>query len=198
LTGAYILPLRVHPRERIAGQTAVMARQVGDRRNECAALSGFGSAYKTLGDTHRAIEHYEQALVIARETLTGAVKAMRWAISVTPMRPSVRPTAPSRTASRASGSRGRLGNRRSEGAGLANLGHIYAALGEPRRAINVREGALPKVAPPQRRSRASAAQALAKSNALPISPTSGNYHARHEQAGNTEKCLILDKCLINV
>jgi tetratricopeptide (TPR) repeat protein len=43
------------------------AREVGDRRNEGLALGNLGSAYAALGEIRRALEFYEQSLVVARE-----------------------------------------------------------------------------------------------------------------------------------
>jgi tetratricopeptide (TPR) repeat protein len=45
----------------------VIAREIGDRRGEGAALGNLGLAYKDLGEPRRAIEYHEQDLVIARE-----------------------------------------------------------------------------------------------------------------------------------
>ena len=42
-------------------------RDIGDRRGEGNALGNLGVAYKNLGDTHRAIQFYEQYLAITRE-----------------------------------------------------------------------------------------------------------------------------------
>ena len=42
-------------------------REFGDRRGERADLSNLGNAYENLGETHRAIEFYEQALLIDRD-----------------------------------------------------------------------------------------------------------------------------------
>ncbi len=44
-----------------------IAREIGDRRGEGAALGNLGNAYADLGEPRKAIEFYEQALVIARE-----------------------------------------------------------------------------------------------------------------------------------
>jgi tetratricopeptide (TPR) repeat protein len=40
---------------------------IGDRRGEGNALGNLGLAYAALGEARRAIEFYEQALVIDRE-----------------------------------------------------------------------------------------------------------------------------------
>jgi tetratricopeptide (TPR) repeat protein len=48
-------------------QWLVIAREIGDRRGEGAALGNLGTAYADLGDARKAIEFYEQQLVIVRE-----------------------------------------------------------------------------------------------------------------------------------
>jgi len=67
--GAYVLDLRLHPREKIRWlETAVaVARQLKDRGAEGRHLGNLGNAYKNLGDARKAIEYYQQALAIARE-----------------------------------------------------------------------------------------------------------------------------------
>ncbi|MGE3273360.1 MAG: NB-ARC domain-containing protein, partial [Chloroflexota bacterium] len=64
-----ILNLRLHPRDWIdvlqAGRDA--ASRVSDRATEGVLLGNLGSAYADLGDPRRAIELYEQQLVIVRE-----------------------------------------------------------------------------------------------------------------------------------
>lgn len=67
--GVYVLNLRQHPRENIlwleAGLTA--ACQLKDRAAEGNHLGNLGNAYVALGEMRRAIEFYEQRLVIGRE-----------------------------------------------------------------------------------------------------------------------------------
>ena len=55
--------------ERIPQMEACLlaARRLGRRDHELAALSNLGNAYADLGDVPKAIDNYEQALVIARE-----------------------------------------------------------------------------------------------------------------------------------
>ena len=67
--GAYVLALRLHPRERIRWLEVQLAaaRQLKQRNCEGAALGNLGVAYKGLGETRKAIEFYEQDLTIARE-----------------------------------------------------------------------------------------------------------------------------------
>ena len=67
--GAYVLDLRLHPREKIRWlETAVaVARQLKDRGAEGRHLGNLGNAYKNLGDARKAIEYYDQALAISRE-----------------------------------------------------------------------------------------------------------------------------------
>jgi tetratricopeptide (TPR) repeat protein len=44
-----------------------MARKNGDRRGEGGDLGNIGLIYANMGEPRKAIEFYEQALVIARE-----------------------------------------------------------------------------------------------------------------------------------
>jgi tetratricopeptide (TPR) repeat protein len=48
-------------------QALVIAREIGDRFNECNAISNLGNANYSVGNISKAIEFYEQALTIARE-----------------------------------------------------------------------------------------------------------------------------------
>ena len=45
-----------------------MNRHIGDQRNVSNSLGNLGLAYAALGELHRAIELYEQELVIDHET----------------------------------------------------------------------------------------------------------------------------------
>jgi tetratricopeptide (TPR) repeat protein len=67
--GVHVLALRLAPRARIGWLEAQAAacRQLGDRGGEGAALGNLGLAYADLGEARRALELYEQVLVIARE-----------------------------------------------------------------------------------------------------------------------------------
>ncbi|MBZ0275732.1 MAG: tetratricopeptide repeat protein, partial [Anaerolineae bacterium] len=49
------------------GWAAEAARRRGDKRDEEAHLGNTGSVYTNFGQTERAIEYYEQSLVISRE-----------------------------------------------------------------------------------------------------------------------------------
>lgn len=80
----------------------VIAREIGDRRNEGNQLGNLGIAYAVLGDAAKTIEYYQQALVIARE----------------------------------------IGDRRGEGTGLGNLGIAYAELKDATKAIEYYQQAL--------------------------------------------------------
>ncbi len=104
-------------------------------------LGNLGIAYAALGDAGKAIEYYEQALVIAREIgdrrgegaalgnlgiayadLGDARKAIEYyeqALAIAR----------------------EIGDRRGEGAALGNLGIAYAALGDARKAIEYYEQA---------------------------------------------------------
>ena len=44
----------------------MIAREIGDRRGEGAALGNLGNAYQNLGEPRRAIAYYEQARALAQ------------------------------------------------------------------------------------------------------------------------------------
>jgi hypothetical protein len=69
LYGMNVLFLRLHPSELIRWlETALTAaRELDDRGNEGAILGNLGTAYHSLGEYHKAIEHHEQVSVITRE-----------------------------------------------------------------------------------------------------------------------------------
>ena len=49
------------------GYSPSIFREIGDRRGEGNSLGNLGNAYAALGETRRAIEHYQQSLAIGRE-----------------------------------------------------------------------------------------------------------------------------------
>jgi tetratricopeptide (TPR) repeat protein len=64
------------------GQALPIAREVGDRAGEAAALNNIGLAYDGLGERRRALEFYGQALPIRREV---AVKSRRGPFDISPV-----------------------------------------------------------------------------------------------------------------
>jgi tetratricopeptide (TPR) repeat protein len=64
-----VYPQLGEPRRAIEhyAQRLAIAREIGDRQGEGAALGSLGIAYAQLGEPRRAIEHLEQSLKIARE-----------------------------------------------------------------------------------------------------------------------------------
>ena len=81
--GAYVINLRLHPRERIAWMEDALAsaRATGNRQAEGNALGNLGIAHLNLGDARKAIEYHEQALNISREIGDRRVEGTRSAIS---------------------------------------------------------------------------------------------------------------------
>jgi tetratricopeptide (TPR) repeat protein len=69
-SGIDLLNLRQHPHELIRWLEAMLTAAQKLKRRDAAgrALGNLGGAYAALGETRRAIEFYEQALQIARET----------------------------------------------------------------------------------------------------------------------------------
>jgi len=142
--GAYVLDLRLHPREQIRWleTQSAAARRLGQRQMEGNALGNLGNAYAALGEVRQAIAYYEQALVIAREIgdRRGEGNALgnlglayadlgevRQAIAYYEQR---------------LGIAREFGDRRGEGNALGNLGIAYKNLGEVRQAIAYHEHAL--------------------------------------------------------
>ena len=133
-----LLLLRQHPRaERIPWLNASLqaSRALHNRRREGAALGNLGLAYVALGETRKAIQFYQQALIIAREVgdrhgegnalgnLGNAYAALgepRKAIEFYEQTLAIDRE---------------IGDRRGEGSALGCLGIAYNNLGEPRKAI---------------------------------------------------------------
>ncbi|HUS45179.1 MAG TPA: tetratricopeptide repeat protein [Phycisphaerae bacterium] len=135
--GVYVLTLRQHPHERIAWIESALAaaRSLKDRAAEGRHLGNMGNAYTDLGETRRAIEHYEKHLEIAREigdrrgegadlgnlgnayaVLGETCRAIEYyekQLAITR----------------------EIGDRHGKGNALGNLGIAYSGLGETRRAI---------------------------------------------------------------
>ena len=80
--GVSVFGGRQHPKERIKWLEGaiLIAREIGDRYGEGAGLSNLGNAYMVLGEARKAIDVYEQALVIDRQMADRACRKV--AISV--------------------------------------------------------------------------------------------------------------------
>ena len=135
--GAYVLSLRLPPRERITWLEAALAaaRRLKGREAEGVHLTNLGPAYADLGEPRRAIEFFEQALEIDRETgdrrgegadLGNLGNAY---LTLGDARRAIEFHEQALVISR------ELGDRRSEGSTLGNLGNAYLTLGDARRAI---------------------------------------------------------------
>ncbi len=123
-----------------AGVTAARAR--ADRGAEGAFLDRLGNAYTELGQVERAIEHYEQALVIQREigdrggegSVLGDLGNAYTELGQVEC--AIEHHEQALVIARA------MGDRRGEGATLGNLGLAYAELGQVERAIEHYDKAL--------------------------------------------------------
>ena len=138
---AYTSDLRFHPQQRIRWleAQAKTARLAGNRQGEGAAFGNLGNASAALGDMRKAIEFYEQGLVIAREigdqhgegaslgNLGIAYAALGEARKAIEFHEQALIIARE------------IGNRRGEGAALGNLGNACLALGEVRKSIEYYE-----------------------------------------------------------
>jgi tetratricopeptide (TPR) repeat protein/Cdc6-like AAA superfamily ATPase len=140
-SGAYVIDLRLHPRERKDWLSAALkaAQLQTDRASEGDILSNLGSAYLDLGAIPEAISHYGQALKIHQElrdragegadlgnlglayaALGELPKAIELYEKQLPLAREIK-------------------DRRSEGNALANLGLAYYSLGNTSQAIDFLE-----------------------------------------------------------
>jgi tetratricopeptide (TPR) repeat protein len=123
-------------------QLLAIYHQIGDRRNEGAALANLGVAYYKLGDPRKAIEYLEQALTLSREfgnriseskdlaNLGEAYNAIGYA------RKAIEYCEQALAIDR------EIGNRQGEGTTLGALGIAYSHLGDAKKAIEYLEQTL--------------------------------------------------------
>ncbi|MFZ0889297.1 MAG: tetratricopeptide repeat protein [Candidatus Binataceae bacterium] len=141
--GAYVLFLRLHPRELIDWFEAALgaARRLGDRGAEGRALGNLGNAYFLLGNHRRAIEFHEQVRAIFREIgdRRGEGNALGSLGNAYHARGEYRRAIQFYEQARAISRE--IGDREGEGAALGNLGLAYRSLGDCRRAIEFHEQA---------------------------------------------------------
>ena len=69
IAGAYVLSLRLHPRDQVAWLEAALAaaRNLGNREAEGMLLTNLGNAYSDMGEVLKAIGYFEESLKIDRE-----------------------------------------------------------------------------------------------------------------------------------
>jgi tetratricopeptide (TPR) repeat protein len=142
--GAHVLALRLHRRQLIVWLTAATAaaRRMGNLRLAANHFGNLGNAHFALGETRRAIEYHQQALVIAREIgdwrgegiRLGNLGNAHFALGET--RRAIEYHQQALVILR------KIGDRRGMGSILGNLGLAHAALGEIRRAIEFQQQAL--------------------------------------------------------
>ncbi len=133
--------LRFHPRQRIAWQQSQLcaARRTQDRQMESNALGNLGNAHYALGDTRKAMEFYEQALVIGRGigdrrgegVALGNLGICLYAQG--DIRKAIEYYEQSLMIAR------EIGDRRGQGAALGNLGSAHHTLSNDRKAIEFYE-----------------------------------------------------------
>jgi tetratricopeptide (TPR) repeat protein len=140
-SGAAILVLRQHPRERISWLDTALsfAREIGDLWGVGKALGNLGNAYRNLGETRKAIDFHEQRLAVARDlgdqrgegiALGNLANAY---LDLGETRKALELYEQDLEISR------EIGDRRGEGYSLGGEGAAYAALGEARKAIEFHE-----------------------------------------------------------
>ena len=138
------LDLRGHWTDRVAVVQAGLEAAKSDlaRYDEAEFLNRLGLAYADLGDPRKAIEHYEQALMISREIGDrrgegNNLGSLGLAYSdLGEMRLAIEYYEQALMISR------KIGDRRGEGADLGNLGNAYRNLGETDNAIEYYQQAL--------------------------------------------------------
>jgi tetratricopeptide (TPR) repeat protein len=142
--GVEMLLLRQHAREYIRWQESALsaARKMNRSISESNSLGNIGIGYANLGDTYKAIEFFDQQLVIARETgdlrskcralvnLGVGYKNLNKAHEAIEMLKQAQVIAHE------------IGYRRGEGRAIGNLGNVYFTLGEQSKAIEFYEQAL--------------------------------------------------------
>jgi len=142
--GAYVLGLRLSPRERILWlETALAAcRKSNDKAAEGYHLGNLGLAYSHLGDPRKAIEFHEQALAISREIGDRRGEGNRLGNLGLAYRHLGDPRKAIEFHEQALAISREIGDRRGEGNRLGNLGSAYYLLGDLRKAIEFYEQAL--------------------------------------------------------
>ena len=139
-----ILPLRQHPRQRIAWLEIALnaAKKLGRKQAIGWHLGNLGLAYADVGEPRRAIEYYEQHLVIAREigdrcgegNALGNLGSAYYLLG--------EPRRAIEYYEQCLILHRETGDRRGEGNALGGLGIAYWSLGEPCRAIEYYEQCL--------------------------------------------------------
>jgi tetratricopeptide (TPR) repeat protein len=140
-----LLSLRLYPREVIRWlEISLKAAHKlgGNKAFQSYSIGNLGIAYKNSGDPHKAIELYQQQLVITREisdrkgegTALGNLGLAYADLGKT--RKAIELHEQALEIDR------EIGDRRGEGIALGNLGNAYADLGETRKAIEFHEKAL--------------------------------------------------------
>ncbi len=142
--GVYLLSLRLHMRDWIDWLMAAIeaAREIGDRRGEGNHLGNLGNAYLRLAEVDKAIEHFEQALVISREIGDRQGEGNGLGnLGIAHLRLGEVDNAIEHHEQALVISR-EISDRRGEGSDLGNLGIAYAHLGKMDKAIEHHEQAL--------------------------------------------------------
>ena len=139
--GAYVLDLRLSPRQRIAWFEAALATclRLGDRFGEGQALGHLGIAWKDLGEVKKAIGFHEQWLAIAREIgdrgSEGAALSNlgnAW-LHLAEVKKAIGLHKQDLAIAR------EIGDRRGEGQALGSLGNAWKDLGEANKVIGFHE-----------------------------------------------------------
>ncbi len=118
------------------------AQALGRRYDEAAFLNFLGNAYSNLGQVERAIEQYEQALAISRESGDRRGEGNRLGNLGLAYRDLGQVERAIEYHEQSLAIAREIGDRRGEGADLGNLGLAYSDLGQVERAIEYHEQSL--------------------------------------------------------
>jgi tetratricopeptide (TPR) repeat protein/Cdc6-like AAA superfamily ATPase len=176
---ANLLDLRQKASDRLLWRQAALAaaRRLKDRAAEALHLGNLGNAYADLGDPRRAIEFYEQQLVITREIGDRRGEGIALGNLGSAYADLGETARAIQVYERALTIDREIGDRRGEGTDLSNLGLAHMASGDPRRAIECHEQALAIAR--------ELGDRLGEGNAL------GNLGLAYAESGETDRALEL-------
>jgi len=142
--GAYVLDLRLTPREKIPWLEAALeaCRKSDDKAAEGVHLGNLGIAYSHLGEFRKAIEFYDEALKISREICDRRNEGVHLGNLGNAYLHLGEPRKAIEFYDQALEILREIGDRGSECALLGNLGNAYSHLGEFRKAIEFYDEAL--------------------------------------------------------
>ncbi len=132
-------------------QALALARQTKDRRGEATILNNLGLIYNSVGQPQRALEFYQQALLIIREVNDSLEERLRQRTGEAVTLNNIglvyynigQPQRALEFFQQALPIRREIGDRAGEATTLNNLGGVYDSIGQPQRALEFYQQALP-------------------------------------------------------